>query len=29
MTRQSTEALIRVEVETRFADLISEILHSQ
>jgi hypothetical protein len=29
MTRQSTEPLTRAEVETRFADFISEIRHGQ
>jgi hypothetical protein len=29
MPRQSTEALIRVEVGTRFANFISEIFHGQ
>lgn len=29
MTRQSTEALSRAEVEQRFADFISEIRHGQ
>lgn len=29
MTRQSIEALSRAEVETRFADFISEIRHGQ
>lgn len=29
MTRQSTEALSRAEVELRFADFISEIRHGQ
>ena len=29
MTRQSTELLTRAEVETRFADFISEIRHGQ
>ena len=29
MTRQSTEPLSRAEVETRFADFISEIRHGQ
>ena len=29
MTRQSTEALSRAEVESRFADFISEIRHGQ
>lgn len=29
MTRQSTDALTRAEVETRFADFISEIRHGQ
>ena len=29
MSRQSTEPLTRAEVETRFADFISEIRHGQ